>query len=145
MFTKLTLPSLILVLPLSAVADDTPPVTPDPIEGKWTRVVETANGPVRYEKEHRDGATTLEVFDAAGILLAAKTSNYELAETGKVRLFTFFNNVVTAGPGAGQVAPDESSYVYRVEGDRFIEVRGLLKDQVEPFDVLVWERVTAAE
>lgn len=136
-----TSPVLFLALCAVAGADDAPPVEPDPIEGKWSRTVDTNAGPVRVVKEHRDGKTTLETFDAAGNLLAAKTSDYELIETEHVRIFTFFNNVVTAGPGTGQVAPDTSSYVYRIEGKRFFEVRGLLKDQDEPFNVLVWERV----
>ena len=137
----LYLPTLILSIVVNAGADDASRDNGDDVEGKWSRMVETENGPVTIIKTHGDGTTTLEMFDEAGNLLAGKTSDYELTETENVRIFTFSNNIVTAGPGAGEISPTESAYVYRIEDHRFIEVRGLIKGQDEPFGVVIWERV----
>jgi len=131
----------VLSLSLVAHAADDPAPKPNPVDGKWSRTVETNNGPLKFLKEHRDGATTLEIFDANGKLLAAKSSNYRLTETDHVQIFTFLNNTVTAGPGTGQKSRGESSYMYRIDGDRFIEVHGLFKGTDDEFDVLIWERV----
>lgn len=49
-----------------------------------------------------------------------------LALTGRLRIFTFFNNVITAGPQKGQIDKAPTSFVYRVTGDTFFEVNGLL-------------------
>jgi hypothetical protein len=85
--------------------------------------------------------TTLTATDAAGRVLYAHTSSFTIEDLGKVRVFTFFNRVTTAGPGAGQPAGEPISFVYRVHDDRFVEVYGLLENDASPLRVIVWERV----
>jgi hypothetical protein len=91
------------------------------VQGKWVRSVKTANGPVQIIKEHKGQKTTLQFMDANGNVVASKMSEFRLEKTGRVRVFTFFNNVVTSGPQKGQVDKKEKSYIYRIEGDSFTE------------------------
>ena len=80
-------------------------------------------------------------LDAEGNVIAAKRSEFRVEQTGKVRIFTFFNNVISAGPQKGQTDNEPKSYIYRVNGDTFVEVNGLLMgDDAEPV-AFTWERV----
>jgi hypothetical protein len=56
----------------------------------------------------------------------AHSSVLEVERRGPVRVLTFFNSVVTAGPRKGATPPGPLSYIYRLEGDTFTEVWGLL-------------------
>ena len=132
--------ALALVLPIAECAGDAKPV-PDDVTGTWERKVNTPQGEYRIVKTHAEGKTTLRTFDAAGNIVEAKSSEYRLKDTEQVRIFTYFNNEFTAGPGAGVKVPGEFSYLYRIEGDRFYEIRGVLKGDADPFQVIVWERV----
>jgi hypothetical protein len=111
------------------------------VQGKWVRSVKTANGPVQIIKEHKGQKTTLQFMDANGNVVASKISEFRLEKTGRVRVFTFFNNVVTSGPQKGQVDKEKKSYIYRIEGDSFIEANGLLLDDEGPALVYQWKRV----
>lgn len=111
------------------------------VQGKWVRSVKTANGLVQIIKEHKGQETTLRFMDSDGKVLASKISEFRLEKTGRVRVFTFFNNVVTSGPQKGQVDKKEKSYIYRIEGDTFIEANGLLADDEGPTTVYQWKRI----
>ena len=127
------------ILALSGAVIGERPV--DPIAGAWERTVTTPQGPYRFVKSHLDGKTRLHVTGPDGTVVESKTSEYRVSETEAVRAFTYFNNVVTAGPNAGRRVPGESLYIYRIEGDRFYEIHGLLKSDEDPVQVIVWERV----
>lgn len=129
----------ILVLGTGAHGDDQQPA--DPIAGAWERTVTTPQGAYRFVKSHLEGKTTLHVTGPDGTVVESKTSEYRVSETDAVRIFTYFNNVVTAGPNAGRRAAGESSYIYRIDGDRFYEIHGLLKSDERPVQVIVWDRV----
>jgi hypothetical protein len=129
----------VLVLSGAVIGDDERPV--DPIAGAWERTVTTPQGAYRFVKSHLDGKTTLHVTGPDGTVVESKASEYRVSETEAVRVFTYFNNVVTAGPNAGQRAAGESSYIYRIDGDRFYEIHGLLKSDDGPVQVIVWNRV----
>lgn len=113
----------------------------DPVAGAWQRSVSTPQGDYHFLKTHVNGKTTLRVTGPDGAVVESKTSEYRVSETDSVRIFTYFNNVITAGPNAGGRAPGESSYVYRIAEDRFFEVHGMLKGDDGPVQVIVWERV----
>ncbi|MCL4204771.1 MAG: hypothetical protein KJ000_20020 [Pirellulaceae bacterium] len=111
------------------------------VQGKWVRTVKTDRGTFKVVKEHKGNDTTVTFFDSDGNVMAEKTSQFRLEQTGKVRIFTFFNNVITAGPQKGQIDKAPTSFVYRVTGDTFFEVNGLLiGDDTEPL-AFSWKRV----
>ncbi len=133
---------LLALLGGTAFADDKEQPA-DPVAGAWERNVDTPQGTYRFVKTHLDGKTTLHITGPDGAIVESKTSEYRVSETEAVRIFTYFNNVITAGPNSGERIPGESSYIYRIEEDRFYEVRGLLKSDTDPLQVIVWNRVQA--
>lgn len=111
------------------------------VQGKWVRTVTTPSGAFKIVKEHTGNKTTVTFIDAEGRIVEAKKSEFRLETSGKVRLFTFFNNVITAGPQKGRTDNEPHSYIYRVTGDTFVEVNGLLiGDDAAPV-AFTWERV----
>lgn len=111
------------------------------VQGKWVRTMRTDSGTFKVVKEHRGSKTTVTILDWEGNVVTAKKSEFRLEQTGKVRIFTFFNNVITAGPQKGQTDEAPHSYIYRVTGDTFVEVNGLLiGDDAEPV-AFTWKRV----
>ena len=111
------------------------------VQGKWVRTIETENGTFKAVKEHKGNKTTVTFLDPEDNVVAAKRSEFRLEKTDKVRIFTFFNNVITAGPQKGQTDESQTSYIYRITGDTFFEVNGLLiGDDSDPV-AFSWERV----
>lgn len=111
------------------------------VQGKWVRTMRTDSGTFKVVKQHKGNETTVTFMDPEGSVVAAKKSEFRLEKTGQVRILTFFNNVVTAGPNKGQTNDEPHSYIYRVAGDSFFEVNGLLiSDDAEPI-VFKWKRV----
>ena len=91
----------------------------------------------------RDGQGRLTTFDPQGNVVFQHQSNYQVGTSGQVKILTYSNVLVTAGVETGHLRPGPFSYAYRVDGDKFYEVRGLLADTPESFDVIVWERMPA--
>jgi hypothetical protein len=133
-----------LVWQSATMCGDEPAGVKEAVGGAWERTVTTPDATYHFVKSHLDGKTTLQVTDSDGAVVESKTSEYRLSETHEVRIFTYFNNVITGGPNAGARVPGEFSYIYRIDGDRFYEIRGLLKDDDGPVEVLVWDRVQQA-
>lgn len=111
------------------------------IQGKWVRTVRNDIGTFKFVKEHVGNSTTVTIFDADGNVVAAKKSEFRLEKTDKVRIFTFFNNVFTAGPQAGQTSKEPQSYIYRVTDGTFVEVIGLLVGDDQVPTVITWSRL----
>ena len=125
----------------ASVADDL-----TALQGTWerTQVVPAQTGPrsgrvVKVVEGNRETVTT---YDAAGNATYAHAVEFRLERQGNVRVFTFFNREVTAGPTRGQKVPEPSSYIYRLGGEGFEEVWGFLPGQ-EQRDLLAakWKRV----
>ena len=112
------------------------------VQGTWVRTVKTDTGTYTITKEHRGNETTLTIKSAADRVVESKTSEFRLETTGKVRIFTFFNNRFTAGANRGRTANAPQSYIYRVTDDTFVEVRGMLIDDDSNPAVVTWKRVT---
>ena len=110
------------------------------VQGKWTRIQQTQNGPVRLLKEHRGNKTSLVAYDPMGKVLYAHDSEFRLETMGRVQVLTFFNRKVTAGPDIGQEETGESSFVYRVQKDEFVEAWGLLENDPSPPRMILWKR-----
>src|SRR4051794_29360642 len=72
----------------------------------------------------------------------------KLEKASTVRVFTFSNLKVIARSAAARVlfleAPKCRSFLYRLDGDRWTEVRGFLSgDKIGPQSPLTWRRVKA--
>ena len=111
------------------------------VAGRWTRTVPTANGPVTIVKEHVGKKTVLVATDAAGKVLYGHKSDFTVERQGKVRVLTFSNVTVTAGPNAGAVDKAPQSFLYRVTEKQFVEVWGVLEGDATPPRLVVWDRV----
>lgn len=96
------------------------------VQGKWERIMKADGGAFKVVKEHKGNETTVTILDFEGNVVVAKRSEFRLEQTGKVRIFTFFNNVITVGPDKGQMDKAPHFYIYRITGDTFVEVNGLL-------------------
>lgn len=108
----------------------------------WAHIVKPKDGPVRKVKEHKGHKTTVTIFSENGDIRAAKRSQFRIDRTARVQIFTFFNNVITAGPGKGQSEPEATSYIYRIEGNTFREVNGMLVGDKSMPIAFSWKRVT---
>lgn len=112
------------------------------IEGVWRRTFRDTSGrELTTTKTERAGKSTVTVRDAEGNILHEHHSDYELQRSGEVRIFKYSNRTVTRGPDAGQVDPRPRRYIYRIAGDRFYEIHGVLTDDDRRPTIFVWERV----
>ncbi len=127
--------------PTARDASPTPQADQD-IEGGWERTIKTEAGKFRIVKEHNQHRTRLRVFDSSGKLVQEKTSRYDTETSGSVRIFTFFDSRIVAGKNLGAMDSGEKSYIYRVDGDKFFEVHGMLLTDRVPVSVLVWKRMS---
>ncbi len=111
------------------------------VQGRWARTMETEGGKIKVYKEHIGNKSIVTFMDSDGNVVGAKRSEFRLETTGDVRIFTFFNNVVTAGPQQGQIDAQPHSYIYRVVGDTFVEVNGMLIGDNRAPSAYTWTRV----
>jgi hypothetical protein len=117
------------------------------MQGKWTRsTVENAE-PTTITKViegHKETFTTVQ----DGKVVYAQEVEFELVAAGPVRLFTFENAVITAGPNKGKPNPTNprGAYIYRFYNDRWYQINGVLDDDREVFKgkeprLVVWDQV----
>jgi hypothetical protein len=112
------------------------------IEGVWRRTFRDKSGrELTTTKTEQAGRSTVTVRDAQGNKLHEHHSDYELQRSGEVRIFKYANRTVTHGPDAGQVDPQPRRYIYRISGDRFYEIHGVLTDDERQPAIFVWDRV----
>jgi hypothetical protein len=137
----------ILVLCVSSFAASVAAIGDEPIEltkavqGKWVRHQTTANGPVKIVKEHKGQKTIVTAYDDKKNVIYSHESEFKVEQSGKVRIFTFFNRTITAGPNAGQTFKEPASFVYRVAANRFIEVHGVLDLDTNAPNMIIWDRI----
>ena len=141
----------VVLISLAAVSAKEPTVEDDLqlLQGTWerTRVLPGQPGPpgpqegrvVKGVKGNRETVTT---YDKEGKQTYAHSVEFRLERQGNVRVFTFFNREVTAGPSKGQKVAEPASYIYRLRGDTLEEVWGFLPGQ-ETRELLAakWRRV----
>ena len=111
------------------------------VQGKWGRTVETDRGTFKIIKEHKGNKTILTIRDFEGEVVEQKESEFLLETKGPVRVFTYFNNVFTAGRNKGRKDNVSQSYVYRVTDDTFAEIRGVLIGSDDRLAAFTWKRV----
>jgi hypothetical protein len=110
-------------------------------EGKWEMTYETQGRAIRSVQTIEGKKSTVTRFDEKGAVLDAHVAELELAISGRIKVFTYFNLEVTAGPLRGKQFPQRRSFIYRLENDWFLEAYGLLMDQREQPSVFTWRRL----
>ena len=71
-------------------------------------------------------------YDDAGKIVEAHSSTFRVQKQGPVRTLSFSNLLVTEGPAKGHHEPAERSYIYRYDGEVFVEVWGILDGDDSP-------------
>lgn len=134
--------ALLAVAAVTAIQADEPELdaATKEVQGKWFRVQQMPDGPVRLLKEHRGNKTFLVANDQKGKVLYAHESEFRVETADKVRILTFFNRKVTAGPDKGQEQKEPQSFLYRVKDGQFIETWGLLENDQSRPAMILWKR-----
>ena len=143
--------SVAVLVPMAlaaAVAASTPDVEDDlkALQGTWerTQVIPGQQGPQqgRVVKEVKGNREIVRSYDKDGKESYAHAVEFRLERQGDVRVYTFFNREVIAGPNKGQMVAEPASYIYRLRDDTFEEVWGFLPGQ-EKRELLAakWRRV----
>ena len=136
-------------VPIVAVAtEDVPspevavkPSIAELIQGEWVVYRDTPNGRYMTIKQHLGDHSVVTIYDPGNTPIRSHRSEYRVDTSGSVPIFRYRNKVVLVGPNAGAKEERESAYIFRVDGDRFFEVHGMLPgDKGEP-SLITWERL----
>ena len=113
------------------------------LKGKWEMTMRTRGGTIRSVQTIHGTTSTVDRYDARGEVVESHTARFKLDVTDRVRVLTFFDLEVTAGPKKGLNFKGPLSFIYVLNRDSWVEARGLMIDQEdgEP-RLLVWKRVT---
>ena len=112
------------------------------LQGKWEMTLKVRGRTVRSVKVIEGNKTVLTRYDENGTLFWAHRSEFKLEITDRVKIFTFFNLEVTAGPQKGGKSKKPVSYIYAVDEDTWAEAMGLLIDQKDnELHLRIWKRV----
>lgn len=107
------------------------------LQGEWELILKMGNRTIRSVKKVEGDKATVTRFDGSGAVISAHTSEFTLEITARVKIFTYSNINMATGRRKGPV-----SYIYTVDEDRWVEARGLLRDQPdERAHLFVWRRV----
>ncbi len=124
------------------LADDDNATEMKRLEGCLERSFANAAGTVfRTVKDVGNGQETVVTYDDAGNVVESHQSQFKVEKRGPVRVFSFFNVVVTVGPNKGHTQLDTNSFIYRMEGDTIIEAWGLLENDPNAPRMFSWRRV----
>lgn len=115
------------------------------MQGRWEREAAQDAPYRRASKEINGDKETITFYDADGKVIYQHRVDFKLSKIGELNVFTYSNLQVLDGPNKGQKSPGSASYLYRVRGDKFIEVTGLLpgEGEEEPA-VTVWTKAKGA-
>lgn len=115
------------------------------MQGSWLTAGRDAAGKVTWTNEKSvDGNTErLTRLDAEGNVTREHTVKFRLEKYGPIRIFTFYDMTTVIGDDVGDVVPDEFSFVYKLDGDTFLDCPGVFVSRssyrVEPV-LTVWRR-----
>jgi uncharacterized protein (TIGR03067 family) len=121
----------------------------DAMQGKWQQASTSEAAPpgIKRVKEVKGDQETVTVYDADGKVLRAARCTIKLSESGGVRVLTFSDGEVIDGLGKGRKQTGSSAYIYRLDGDEWHEVGGLLTAEKYAQDVpylTKWKRADKA-
>ena len=114
------------------------------LQGTWE--LQPEDGPAssqrqRVVKQVEGNTETVTTYGPNGQVINAHTATFQLGRRGGIPVYTFSRPRITAGPEQGDTGPGGRTYVYRVSGDEFDEVWGLLPGQEQrPVEVKRWKR-----
>jgi hypothetical protein len=112
------------------------------VQGAWERMLQDGQGNTyRVTKEIKGDKETITYFGQDDKAVHAHTVDFKLERWGKVKIFTYSNMVITAGPHMGEKHPGPFSYVYKVDKDTFFEVIGAMLDDPRPVESFAWKRI----
>jgi hypothetical protein len=110
--------------------------------GRFERIFTNGAGATfRAVKEAQGDQSVVTTYDDAGNIVESHTSTFKVEKRGPVRIFSYSKLAVTAGPAKGHTEPATHSYIYRLEGDVFTEVWGLLEGDLTPPRMFQWRRI----
>ncbi len=112
------------------------------LQGKWETTLRAGGRTILNVQTIKGTKSTVERFDEKGELLQSHTADFKLNVNDQVRVFTFFDLRVTAGPQKGKGFNGPLSFIYVLKPAVWIEARGLMADQRdgEP-RLMIWKRV----
>lgn len=116
------------------------------VQGMWERdFTDQAGKIVGRAVKHIEGRReTVTYYDSDDKVLQAHRVEIKLRREGGVRLFEHSEIEIIAGPRKGLKSDRRGAYVYKVEGDRFLEFQGILiRDAEQRADIRVWNRKEA--
>jgi hypothetical protein len=123
-------------------ADDDTEAELKKVGGRFERYFENAAGTTFHAvKEVIGNQSSVTTYDDAGNIVEAHGSTIKVEKRGPVRIFSYFNLVVTAGPDKGHTEAGTNSYIYRIDDDTMTEVWGLLEGDPNPPRMFVWRRI----
>ena len=111
------------------------------IKGKWVLYRETPNGRYMTIKVHNGTESIVTTYDPKLKEVYSHRSEYTLDDSGPVNVFTYRNKKVLTGRDAGAAVEGPVSYLFRIEGERFLEVHGMMKGDTRGPSLNVWERL----
>jgi hypothetical protein len=112
------------------------------LAGRFERSFTNAAGTVfRVVQDISGDQSIVTTYDDVGNIVEAHQATFKVEKRGPVRVFSFFNLLVTAGPDKGHTQLETNSYIYRVDDRSYTEVWGLLDGDPNPPQMLVWRRV----
>ena len=117
------------------------------LQGTWEQQAEegpSATPRQRVVKQVSGDTETVTTYGPDGRVMNAHTAKIRLERRGEIPVYTFYDRRITAGPEQGRSDAAPRSVVYRLRGDDFDEVWGLLPGQ-EQREVVVkrWRRAAA--
>ena len=113
------------------------------LQGTWEQQPgeRPASTPQRVVKQVSGDTETVTTYGANGQVLHAQIAKIKLGHSGDVPTYTFYDRRITAGPEQGRSNDAARTYVYRLRGDEFAEVWGLLPGQEQRELVIIrWRR-----
>jgi hypothetical protein len=117
----------------------------DAVQGLWERTEKSGFfSSQRLTKQIRGDSETVTTHDSSGNVVSEHTVKIRLGRAGPIRVFLYSGQEFTEGPQAGTKLKGTQAYVYKVVGDTFVEIWGVLGDRDNEIRVLRWQRRAAA-
>jgi hypothetical protein len=117
------------------------PSVAEQIRGEWVRYHDTPNGRHMTIKAHLADHTVVTTYDPNHKPVQSHRSEYRVDVSADVPIFRYRNKVVLIGKNVGAKDERESAYLFRIDGDRFFEVHGMLPGDKPDPSLIVWERL----
>ncbi len=109
------------------------------IQGIWSRSERSGLfGSRRITKEIHGDRETVTYYDSDGNVESADNVKFTLRRAGPIRIFSFSEQEFTAGPQKGQKSNATVEYVYKIVGDKFVEIWGVLSPTDDELKVMRW-------